>query len=189
RYSPSADGSGYTTSTDYLAAPTDLSGVRAMRIVDGTIFTLASDGVTRYFSGQASSFALKVPPDQVDVRPGHDYRLVDSSGEPPSDRLWLWDASHDRIVAFSRSDGSYVGQYIVQAGDVGYVDLTGMAVVQAGANQPPVLIWVTGGSLMASPLQAVSGPGVSPSPSAVAPSASPRVTPRPKGTPKPTARH
>ncbi len=189
RFSPSADGSGYTTSTDYLAAPTDLSGVHAMDILDGNIYTVSSEGVTRYFSGQAGSFALKAPPDQTDVRPGHDYRLLDSSGEPPTDRLWLWDASHARIVVFSRSDGSYIGQYIVQAADTGYVAMQGMAVVQAGPLQPPVLVWVTGATVMASPLQAVSGPGASPSPSAAAPSASPRVTPRPTVKATATPRH
>ena len=188
RYQPTAAGGGYVTSSDYLTVPTDLSGVHDMDIVDGYVFTLASDDVTRYFSGQASSFALATPPDQGDLRPGHDYRLLSATGEAPTDRLWVWDATNARVVEFSRTDGTYIGQFLVQAGQTGFSDLRGMAVVLGKAGQPPALVWITADQVMASPLAAVSGPGASPSPS---PSASPstRITPRPTVKPKPTPKH
>ncbi len=188
RYQPTAAGGGYVTSSDYLTVPTDLSGVHDMEIVDGFVFTLASDGVTRYFSGQASSFSLATPPDQGDLRPGHDYRLLSPTGEAPTDRLWVWDAVNERIVEFSRTDGSYIGQFIVQAGQTGFAGLRGMAVVLGKAGQPPALVWITADQVMVSPLAAVSGPGASPSPSPSA-SPSPHITPRPTAKPKATPKH
>ena len=155
-----------------------------MDIVDGFVFTLSSDGLTRYFSGQASSFALDVPPDQGDMRPGHDYRLLNATGAAPTDRLWVWDASHARIVEFSRTDGSYVGQFLVADGGTGFDGLQGMAVVLGKADQPPALVWITADQVMVSPLAAISGPGASPSPS-VSPSPSPHITPKPTAKPKP----
>ena len=185
RYQPTAAGGGYVTSSNYLTAPTDLTGVHDMDIVDGYVFTLSSDGITRYFSGQASSFSLDVPPDQGDMRPGHDYRLLNATGAAPTDRLWVWDASYARILEFSRTDGSYIGQFLVADGGSGFVGLRGMAVVLGKAGQPPALVWITAAQVMVSPLAAVSGPGVSPSPSA-SPSPSPHATPRPTAKPKAT---
>jgi hypothetical protein len=183
RYSPAADGSGYPTDpTDYLATPADVSGVRAIYI-DGDVYTLASDGVTRYNGGQASSFELKTPPDQDDVRPGHDYRLLASTGGRGQGRLWVWDSRHQRILAFAKADGSYQGQFIVETGSTGYFDLHGMAIVERTGGQSPVLVWATTDRIMASPLEPAPEPGVSPSPS---PSGSGKATPRPTVKPKAT---
>ncbi|MGZ3641536.1 MAG: hypothetical protein ACXVAI_04640 [Candidatus Limnocylindrales bacterium] len=183
RYSPAADGSGYTSDpTDYLAAPTDVSGFKALYI-DGDVYTLQSDNATRYNSGQASSFELKTPPDDGDVRPGHDYRVLAATGGKGQGRLWVWDTRHDRVVAFAKADGSYQGQFIVEAGGVGYVDVRGMAVVERTGGQAPVLVWATAESIMASPLEPAPEPGVSPSPSA---SGSAKPTAKPTAKPKAT---
>jgi hypothetical protein len=119
------------------------------------------------------------------MRPGHDYRLLNATGAAPTDRLWVWDASYARILEFSRTDGSYIGQFLVADGGSGFVGLRGMAVVLGKAGQPPALVWITAAQVMVSPLAAVSGPGVSPSPSA-SPSPSPHATPRPTAKPKAT---
>jgi hypothetical protein len=188
RYQPTAAGGGYVTSSDYLTVPTDLTGVHDLDIVDGYVFTLASDGVTRYFSGQASSYSLATPPDQGDLRPGHDYRLLNATGATPTDRLWVWDATHQRIVEFNRTDGTYVAQFLVGDGSPGFSGLRGMAVVLGKAGQPPALVWITAGQVMVSPLAATTGPGASASPS-VSPSPSPHITPKPTAKPKATPKH
>ena len=79
-YSPAADGSGYPAApTGRLATARDVSQFPQMYI-DGDIYTLTSSGVTRYQSGQSTTFALDAPPDDADVRPGHDYRALAATG-------------------------------------------------------------------------------------------------------------
>jgi len=183
RYSPAADGSGYPNDpTDYLASPADVSGVRSI-FIDGDVYTLQGDGVTRYNSGQASSFALQAPPDQGDVRPGHDYRLLAATGARGQGRLYVYDGLHQRILAFAKSDGSYQGQFIVETGSTGYIDMHGMAVVERTGGLAPVLVWATTDRIMASPLEPAPEPGVSPSPSA---SGSAKPTAKPTAKPKAT---
>ncbi|HEX5467298.1 MAG TPA: hypothetical protein VFW92_11555 [Candidatus Limnocylindrales bacterium] len=180
RYSPAADGSGYPSDpADYLAAPADLSKVTELYI-DGDVFALSSTGLTRYESGQTSSFHLAEPPDAADIRPGHSYQALAGTGARGEGRLYLWDASHQRVLAFDKSDGSYIEQYIVRTGQPAYTAMEGMIVVTRSEGQAPVLVWASGTALYASPLEAAPTPGASPSPS---PSASPKTT----ATPKPTA--
>ncbi len=187
RYSPAGDGSGYVGDpSGFLATPTDVSGVKALYI-DGDVYILESDGVTRYNTGQASGFALKTPPDDGDVRPGHDYRLLAATGSRGQGRLWIWDARHQRVLAFAKADGTYLGQFIVEPGGVGYQDMRGMAVVERPNGQAPVLVWAAADQIMASPLQPAPEPGVSPSPSpsVSGPASSAKATAKPKATPKP----
>lgn len=176
RYSPAADGSGYPSDpANYLAAPADLSKVSGIYI-DGDVFALEGTGLTRYQNGQTTSFKLDDPPDASDVRPGHDYAALAATGPRGAGRIYVWDRSHARVLAFDKSDGTYLEQYIVGAGQPAYTALEGMIVVARSAGQAPVLVWASGTSLYASPLAAIPAAG-----------ASPTASPRHSATPKPTA--
>jgi hypothetical protein len=189
RYSPVADGSGFVEPVGYLAAPADVSDVRAI-VIDGDVFTLDATGVTRYQGGGSSGFKLDTPPDDRDVRPGHQYLELAATGDRGVGRLYLWDGLHNRVLAFSKADGTYLQQYLVEPGDVGYVHLDGMTVVERKDGASPVLVWTAGDEIFASPLEPAPEPGAAPTASS-SPTASPKATPhrtaRPtaKRTPKP----
>ncbi|HVQ22276.1 MAG TPA: hypothetical protein VMT36_03320, partial [Candidatus Saccharimonadia bacterium] len=187
RYPPEADGSGYRPPADYLATPTDVSGYRAL-LVDGDAYALTSDGVTRFQSGRADDYALEIPPDDADVRPGHDYRQIAIDPLRREGGIWLWDSEHQRIVAMDKSSGNYVEQFLAAPGGPSFDDVRGMFVVgPTQADGPHVLIWADAGRLMATQLidpSSLPTPSVSPSPSP-SPSPTPKPTKKPKKTPKP----
>jgi hypothetical protein len=185
RYPPKADGSGYSDPADYLATATDVSGYRAM-VIDGDTYVLTRDGLIRFQSGRADDYELEVPPDDGDVRPGHDYRQVASDPVRREGRVWLWDGEHDRLLAMEKSSGDYIEQFVGAPGSEALADVRGMFVVDgAKAGDPRVLVWADAGRLLATPLVDVSA-APSPSPTASpSPSPTPKPTKKPKKTPKP----
>ena len=185
RYPPKADGSGYGDPTDYLATATDVSGYRAM-LIDGDTYVLTRDGLIRFQSGRADDFELEVPPDDGDVRPGHDYRQLAIDPIRREGNVWLWDGEHERLLAMEKSSGDYLEQFIAAAGSEALADVRGMFVVDgAKAGDSPVLVWADAGRLLATPLVDVSA-APSPSPTASpSPSPTPKPTKKPKKTPKP----
>jgi hypothetical protein len=182
RYPPTADGSGYPGDpAEYLATPSDVAAFRGL-LIDGDAYALTRDGVTRYQSGRADDYELELPPDDGDVRPGHDYRLFAIDPFRREGRTWLWDGEHDRILAMEKSSGDYLEQFVGIEGGEPLDDLRGMFVVEgAEAGQPKVLVWADAGRLLASPLTDATEVAASPSPDA-----SPSVSPEPTKTPKPT---
>ena len=93
------------------ATQVNLNGVEAMRI-DGDIWLLFDDGkVLRYHSGEQVPFGLDdsvaLPGDPVDM-------YVSQEG---ADTLYLADAQEERILLFSKQDGSYEGQFQAAEGN------------------------------------------------------------------------
>jgi hypothetical protein len=186
RYPPAADGSGYPGNpTEWLATDTDVAGYRAM-LIDGDAYVLNRDGVIRYQSGRADDYELEIPPDDGDVRTGHEYRQFAIDAMRREGRIWLWDAEHDRVLAMEKSSGDYLEQFLARGGSEALTDLRGMFVVESvEAGQPNVLIWADAGRLLATPLvDASAGPAPTPTASP-SPSPSPKPTKKPKKTPKP----
>ncbi len=179
RYRPAGDGSGYPSApNDYLATATDVSGYRGLRI-DGDAYVLTRDGIIRYQSGRADDYELEPPPDDGDVRPGHDYRQFAIDPLRREGGIWLWDGEHARVVSMAKASGDYSEQFLAAAGAEALDDVRGMFVIDpTEANQPSILIWADAGRLLAAPLV---DPTALPSPS---PSA--EASPKPTKTPKPT---
>jgi hypothetical protein len=187
RYAPAADGSGFPTApTGYLATATDVSGIEQL-FIDGDIYALATDTVTRFVNGRPDpSFTLAVPPDDQDLRPGHHYELLTASATRGQGTLYVYDATWNRVIAFDKATGDYQSQYVALTDTPAFADLRGMFLLEAGGGTTPSLVWVTKDRLMVTPLQAApTGAAASPSPSP-----SPRATKRPsvRRTPRPTAR-
>jgi hypothetical protein len=186
RYPPAADGSGFPAApNDYLAAATDVSGFRQL-FIDGDAYVLGSDVLTRYQSGRADDFALALPPDGDDLRPGHDYRLMAALPARREGRIWVWDAEHERVLAFSKLSGDYLEQFVAESGGPPLRGVRAMFVVDRGAEKAPVLVWADPGRLLATPLEQAPEPGASPSPAgsgspgaSAPPAASPSKSPVP----------
>jgi hypothetical protein len=135
-----------------------------------------------------SGYRIDALPDDADMRPGHDYQLIVNAGERTSGRLYLYDATHQRVAVFNKSGGKYVEQWMTVATGPRMTDVKGILVVEpavSSSTAPTVLYWLTAKGLMSSPLVSVEPtPGASPSisPSPVAASPTPRRTP-PRRTP------
>ena len=74
----------------------------------------------RYFNGRrVTSYALADPPDGEDVRPGHDYQQFAGTGvRNEAGRLYVWDATHKRVLVFNKDDGAYIEQFVADGSRV-----------------------------------------------------------------------
>lgn len=186
RYPPAADGRGFPADpNDYLAASADVSAVRQL-LIDGDVYVLGGEGLTRYQTGRADDFTLALPPDDDDLRPGHDYRLMAASPLRREGSIWVWDAQHERVLAFAKIGGDYLEQYVAGPKSLPFRGLRGAFVVDRGEELAPVLIWADATRVFATPLEPTPDPGASPSPggsaspgTSASPDASPTVTPAP----------
>ena len=150
RYAQSRDRSAFEDGTPYLASQSSDVADYDQLYVDWDVYALFDNTLRRHrYQKYDGTFALDELPDDGDIRPGHDYSMVDGSGRAASDgRVYLYDAKHRRIVGFNKSDGSYLGQWSPR-GDGGEMDdVRGMYVIEGGLNKKgkrknDALIWIT----------------------------------------------
>ncbi len=187
KYSPLADGSGYTgAATKYLTNPQDLSQVTSIYI-DGEVYLADNGTIERFAGGSGGGWRLGDPGDSS-LRPTHHYTLIDSPGLRGLGTLYAYDADNSRIVAFDKATGKYASQYRPADGSSGLAGARGLYVVDPGNGKPPTAWWIDGQRLLSAPLVQAT-PAASPSPSS-SPAASPPASPKasPKATPKATKR-
>ena len=150
RYQQTFDGSSFQEPSPYLASQaSEVADFEALYI-DFDVYALFQNKLRRYrYERYDGTFAIATPPDDADLRPGHDYRLVDGSGRANTDgRVYLYDALHGRIVGFDKVDGGYIGQWL-PAGDGGEMtDVRGMYIIEGGTTKKgkrkdDTLMWVT----------------------------------------------
>ncbi len=132
----------------YLADVPDLhpAGARDLR-VDANAWLLHASTVTRVDFGTPRAqdeYSLDPPPD-ADLRPHLDYRLIDGATVGDREMLYVYDAGSDRLIAFGRADGAFVGQWMApgsgpSAGAL--ADVRGLAVASV-ADGPPVAYLLT----------------------------------------------
>jgi len=152
RFQPTLDGSSLTPS-GYLITPSAEVADFSQLYVDFNVYTLIDDTARRYEGGRYDGvFAPAEPPDVEDLRPGHDYQRMAGTGTGNSNgRLYLYDGKHDRIVGFSKTDGSYIGQWVPGPDGPSMDDLRGMYVIpgkvvkkkRQQTRLPDTLVWVT----------------------------------------------
>ena len=182
-YPPAADGSGFPNkSTQWLATARDVSNITST-YVDGDIFVADGGQMTRYVGGKAEGWDAKDPKD-TSLRPAPVYSILASGTARREGEIFGFDKPNGRIIALSKVDGSYKGQYRLAGGKTDWTDLRAMYVIAGAAGQPSTLVWMSGDGVHQAILVAVpdAGPPASPGQSAT-PSQSAAPT---KATPKPT---
>jgi hypothetical protein len=197
KYEPTADGGGFSAPSPYFVGEgEDVSAFHEL-LVDGDVYALTSDNLLRYFNGRRSAFEVIDPPDDGDLRPGHDYRLIGATGTRGVGHLFIWDAQHGRVVEFDKTDGTYVAQYVPAADAPSMSELTGMYIVDSGSVQvPPTLVYSRPDGVyqvtLTAPEATPSAPPVTDPPQTETPAASatpttsePPATPTPEPTPRP----
>ena len=149
RYQQTLDGSAFSPPSTYLATPSSEVADMAQIYVDFDVYALIDNTLRRYrLEKYDGAFALEEPPDAADVRPGHDYQLVAGSGSATTaGRAYLYDALHDRVVGFEKSDGTYIGQWVTAEDEPQMDDLRGMYVIPGELTRkqrdPDTLVWIT----------------------------------------------
>jgi hypothetical protein len=152
-YRQTFDGSSFDEPSSWLVSPSSDVADFDQIYIDFDVYALFNDSLRRYQYGKwDGNFQLQELPDDGDLRPGHDYRMVDGSGSgsPASmGRAYLYDAKHGRIVGFSKVDGSYLGQWSPRGEGGEMDDVRGMYVVPGGLNKKGTkrkadqVVWVT----------------------------------------------
>ena len=150
RYQQTFDGSSFQEPSPYLASQATEVAAFEELYIDFDVYTLFENTLRRHVYGRwDGNFAIALPPDDADLRPGHDYRLLDGSGRSTSNgRAYLYDALHGRVVGFSKVDGSYLGQWQPAGEGDEMDDVRGMYVIDGGMarkgkRKDDTLVWVT----------------------------------------------
>jgi hypothetical protein len=150
-YRQTLDGSSFAAPTPWLASSSsDVADIDQIYI-DFDVYTLFDNALRRYrFKKWDGGFSLADLPDDGDIRPGHEYVMIDGSGtESTMGRLYLYDAEHGRVVGFNKTDGSYIGQWTPKGNAGEMEDVRGMYVIDGGRNAKGTkrkndsLVWVT----------------------------------------------
>jgi len=146
RYQQAFDESSFTPPSEYLATASTWVDSAGQLYVDFDVYALFENTLRRHQYGKYDgTFQLEQSPD--DQQPGPDYRLVDGSGRASSEgRVYLYDARRDRIVGFSKVDGSDLGRWVSDGTEMD--DIRGMYVIEGGLTRKgkrkkDTLVWVT----------------------------------------------
>ncbi len=198
RYDPTADGSGFSVPAPYFVGEgEDVAAFRQL-LIDGDVYAVTSPNLIRYFNGNATNFALEDPPDNEDLRPGHDYALLAATGTRGVGQLFVWDQLHGRVIVFDKNEGTVIEQFIASPGSSPLTDIRGMYLIDHGQDEPPTLVWARPEGIyqvvLEEPEDVEPTPSPTPSaepsqtarPSLSTPSPEPTPTERPRRTPRPT---
>ena len=189
--SPANDGSGYPLKP-MGRLPTDrpVDDITDL-FIDGDIYVAENGAVGRVIP--ATSWTAKAP-DDAQLRPDPRYTMIAAPDRPDGGstkgigNVYAYDAQNSRIVAFAKTNGAFVEQYLLQNGDTDWSGLRDFVVLPgADTDAPKTVWWISDDGLHTAVLEQAEGTGASPSPSPSQPAASPSAssTPRPKPTKTP----
>jgi hypothetical protein len=166
-YPPAGDGSGFPAkSSAWLATARAIDQMTSLYI-DGDIYITENGVVDRYTSGKSDAWEPGKPGDEL-LRPTSSEVLVAGSGERNDGRIYTFDRSNARLLAYDKRTGDFVGQYRLQDGD-GWSDMRGMYVIPGVEDQPDRIVWLSKDAVNQAVLAAApESDGASPAPSASA---------------------
>jgi hypothetical protein len=179
KYPPATDGSSFPQAgrANYLSVSQDLTTVDDM-YVDGKIYLVDKGKIVQWESGQSKSWA----PDKPGVRTGEPNgdvllrpkapvytRLTADNPNQDQGTFYAYDGLYRRIVAFKKSDGTFVGQYMVPPTSPLLSALKGLFVTTGTGGTNPVLYWIESGRLYSASLNPSATP-TSPASASLSPS-------------------
>lgn len=176
RYSPAADGSGFPGNPNpWLSSSRDLTGVTSMYI-DGDVWIADNGEISRYSGGATGGWTATALSDSV-VRTAPAYKLLGSGSDKRVGTIYAFDPGSDRLVALSKVNGSFVGQYRLAGGSTGWSDFRGFFVEPGLDQEPDAIVWINKNGIERALLQPVGALG-SPAPPTTPPPTTPTATPR-----------
>jgi hypothetical protein len=189
RYEPTADGGGFSLPAPYFVGEGEDVSAFLQLYIDGDVYAVTEPEVIRYFNGRASGYSLDAAPDNANLRPGHQYRILAATGTRGVGEIFVWDALWSRILVYDKAGGTYSEQYHAAESAPSLADVRGMYVIDRGNVLPPILVWALANGVYQVELTPTdetpsSSPGPDASPSApVDASPQPGASPTPRATP------
>jgi hypothetical protein len=160
RYSPAADGGGFPAApTKWLGAARSVSGITSLYI-DGDIWLADAGEILRVVNGNAAGWEAASPGDAI-LRDEPAYTIISSGADRRTGTIYGFDPENDRLVALSKVNGSFLGQYQLGDGDQ-WADFRGFYIEPGAQDEPDAVVWITKTGLHRSVLQATLEPGASP---------------------------
>jgi len=140
-----------------------MSGVTDMYI-DGDIWIVDGGQIKRVVNLKIDDWEAASPGD--DVLRGHpSFRLITSAAQRREGTIYAYDAINQRVVAESKLNGTFQGQYRLGADDDGWRDLRGWYVEPGVGGEPDALVWISKDALHRVVLEATTtAPGSSGAP-------------------------
>jgi hypothetical protein len=183
KYQPQLGSEAYSAPSSYLQTDNEDVASYIDTYIDGDLYTLSTDNVIKHEGGIRRDYALQTPPDDADLRPGHEYLFLDGLGDSEAGRLYVYDTKWSRVLVFDKATGAYQEQYSTVGSQPRMNDVRGFYVYQPTAKgSKPTVVWVTPSGVYMSPLQDAPSTVTD---AAVGPNAKPEATRRPRRTPKP----
>jgi hypothetical protein len=147
--------------------------------IDGDVYITENGVLDRYTSGKSDAWEPGVPGDEL-LRPTRSEVLVTGAGARNEGRVYTYDRTNARVIAYDKRSGDVVAQYRLADGD-GWKDLRSMYVIAGVEEAPDTLVWLSASAVNQAVLEAVpSGDEASPAPSGSgAPSGSPSASAAP----------
>ena len=172
RYSPAADGGGFPNPpTKWLSAARDVSAITSLYI-DGDLWLADGGRVLRVVNGNAAGWDAASPGDAI-LRGEPAYSQISSGSDRRTGTIYGFDDRSDRVVALSKVNGSFLGQFRLEAdGKDAWTDLRGFYVEPGIDTEPDAIVWISKTGLHRAVLHAASAPGASPEASEAASPAS-----------------
>jgi hypothetical protein len=153
----------------------DVSSIDDM-YVDGKIYVVDKGKITQWVLGQKVSGWIPDPPGSSDVekngdillRPNGAYYTRMVADDPALDQgtFYAYDGMNRRIVAFTKSGGTFTGQYMVARSSPWLAALKGLFVIPSTTGGSGTVYWIESGNLLAAPLSGFHAAGSSASPGA-----------------------
>jgi hypothetical protein len=167
RYSPAQDGTGYPVApTRWLSAPRDVSRITSMYI-DGDIWLADGGDVLRVADGNSEGWEAETPDDDV-LRSQPSYSLIDSGAARREGTIYAFDAANARLIALSKVNGAFLGQYRLADGSDAWADMRDFYVEPSIEGQPDAIVWISENAVHRALLGSATSPPASPIPSEAA---------------------
>ncbi len=155
-YTPAADGSGFPAApSKRLTTPRPVDGVTSLYI-DGDIWIADGGHILRVSGGTTGSWEAAALPDGV-LRDAPVFTTVMSGSDRRAGRIYGYDPSNERVVAFLKADGQYVEQYRLSTGNRDWRNARGWYVEPGIADAPDSIVWITAGAIRRAVLERVTG--------------------------------
>jgi hypothetical protein len=91
------------------------------------------------------------------VRGTPSYRIIASGADRRTGTIYGFDGAHQRVVALSKANGAFIGQYRLADAATGWSDLRGFYVQQGVSGEPDTIVWLSATGIQSALLQPVGG--------------------------------
>ena len=139
--------------------------------IDGDVYLADAGALIRLVNGNAAGWSAAAPGDAI-VRDAPVFKLIGSGADRRTGTLYGYDAPNQRVIAMSKLNGAFLGQFRLGAGAQGWNDMRGFYVEPGADTEPDALVWLSAKGIERAVLQPVGATG-SPAPGD---SASPAAT-------------